>query len=66
MNIEQYDLGLNYYVEYPGRIAAITRRRFSPRRRSFPRPLAIAVAGRRRAERRNDALRGRPDRGRAD
>jgi holo-[acyl-carrier-protein] synthase len=38
INIEQYDLGLNYYIEYPGRIAAITREAVLAAARRFPRP----------------------------
>jgi zinc protease len=47
INIEQYDLGLNYYIEYPGRIAAITREAVLAAARRFLSPdrLAIAVAG---------------------
>ena len=47
VNIEQYGLGLDYYIEYPGRIAAITRDEILRAARRFLSPdrLAIAVAG---------------------
>jgi zinc protease len=47
VNVEQYDLGLDYYVEYPGRVAAITREAILATAQRFLSPdrLAIAVAG---------------------
>ena len=47
VNIEQYDLGLDYYLDYPGRVAAITREAILAAARRFLSPdrLAIAVAG---------------------
>jgi zinc protease len=47
VNIEQFDLGLDYYLEYPGRVAAITREAILAAARRFLSPdrLAIAVAG---------------------
>jgi zinc protease len=47
VNIEQYDLGLDYYLEYPGLVAAITREAILAAARRFLSPdrLAIAVAG---------------------
>lgn len=47
VNIEQFDLGLDYYLEYPGRVAAITRDAILAAARRFLSPdrLAIAVAG---------------------
>jgi zinc protease len=47
LNIEQYDLGLDYYVGYPERVAAITREAVLAAAQRFLSPdrLAIAVAG---------------------
>jgi zinc protease len=47
VNIEQFDLGLDYYVEYPGRVAAISREAILAAAQRFLSPdrLAIAVAG---------------------
>jgi zinc protease len=47
LNLEKYNLGLDYYVEYPGRIAAISREEILGAARRFLSPdrLAVAVAG---------------------
>ena len=47
VNLEQYDLGLDYYIEYPGRVAAVTRDEILSTAQRFLSPdrLAIAVAG---------------------
>jgi zinc protease len=47
VNIEQYDLGLDYYIEYPRQVAAITREAILATAQRFLSPdrLAIAVAG---------------------
>ena len=47
LNLERYDLGLNYYREYPDAIRAITREQVleSARRYLDPQRLAVAIAG---------------------
>jgi len=47
VNIEQYDLGLDYYQTYSDRIAAITREAILEQARRFLSPdrLAVAIAG---------------------
>jgi zinc protease len=47
VNVEQYDLGLDYYVRYPERVASIDREAILSAARRFLSPdhLAIAVAG---------------------
>jgi zinc protease len=47
VNIEQYDLGLDYYIDYPGQVAAITREAILATAQRFLSPdrLAVAVAG---------------------
>jgi zinc protease len=47
LNVERYDLGLDYYQRYPGLIAAITRDEILEAARRFidPERLVIALAG---------------------
>jgi zinc protease len=47
VNIERYGLGLDYYQQYPGLIAGITREEILEAARRFidPDRLAIAIAG---------------------
>ncbi|MGD8632093.1 MAG: pitrilysin family protein [Anaerolineales bacterium] len=47
INLERYDLGLDYYQHYPGLIAGITREQILETARRFinPERMAIAIAG---------------------
>jgi len=47
LNIERYDLGLDYYREYAGKVRAVTRQEVQAAAAKFidPQRLAIAIAG---------------------